>query len=66
MRFELTVNAYDVMGEIWLSLVLRGDPASTEPGEPQRLCRTTVVRGTGENDPIAWATDVLVAMLEAL
>ena len=64
MRYELRVNAYDALDEVWVSATL----LSTEPASPE-LARVvhhflTTVRGTGETDPRLWTRDALLALLE--
>jgi len=66
MRYELSVIAYDVMDEVWLAVVLRGQPATGESTPPLRVTIQGSIPGTGELDAHQWARDALVGALELL
>jgi len=61
-----TVNAYDVMGSVHITAVVRSIPAEGETGQPVELHSTTTVDGAGQQDCREWLEDVLVALLETL
>jgi len=66
MRYELSVQAYDVMDQVWLAVVLRGEPAIGESRPPLRVSIQGSIQGTGELDAHQWARDALVGALELL
>lgn len=66
MRFEMTVRAFDVMGEVFVGVSLRGTENQIDAPTVEVLRLQTFVVGTGEPDPREWARDALVAALEEL
>jgi hypothetical protein len=66
MRYEARVTAYDVLDQVMVSIVLieSSDDPTVSRQVPVR--RAVTVQGTGESDPLQWARDALVAILEDL
>lgn len=66
MWFTATVNAYDVMDRVQVTVTVRA--MEDTPGSvPQPvLTITTTVQGTGEADCRHWLEDALVGLLERL
>jgi len=61
-----TVHAYDVMGDVFVSVSARQTTADRTETTESLLHRSTTFAGTGESDPVEWTRDVLIAALEAL
>jgi len=61
-----TVNAYDVMGQVFIILSVREQGDTKEESLGTVLHTTTTVPGSGETSPTEWAKDALVALLEVL
>lgn len=61
-----TVNAYDVMSNVQVTLVVRVFPDSPEERSSIEYECTTTIPGIGETDPRLWAKDALIGMLEAM
>jgi hypothetical protein len=61
-----TVNAYDVMGEIAVTAVVRTAPPGGGESISTVLQCSTTFPGVGEDDPREWLRDVLVGLLEVL
>lgn len=66
MRYEARVTAYDVMDRVCIALVVLEASDIPQVSTQVVLRRVTTVQGEGESDPLAWARDALVAMLEDL
>lgn len=66
MRYELRMNAYDMMDQVAIALVIIGTNMDGDNAIEKVLTRASTVRGTGESDPREWAIGALVAALETL
>lgn len=66
MWFAATLNAFDALDKVHVSVVLRerGDEPTDRVMTLYQASAT--VDGCGETDPRLWLRDALVAMLEAL
>lgn len=66
MRYELQVQGFDMLDQVFIHLRVRGRAESL--GAPQELVltRTATTQGVGETDPAIWARDALVMILETL
>lgn len=66
MRYELAVNAYDVLDQVHVTASLRvSDDQVAHSAVWLQMCSTDVA-GVGETDMRQWCVDALVAALEAL
>ena len=64
MYFIASINAYDAIGNVVVSAVVRETTGALgDSREPVVACVTTV-QGIGEDDPRQWLRDALVALLE--
>jgi len=64
MRYELCIRAYDVMDEVWITIQMKETNSLTTPIAEMVWSVSDQISGTGESDPLQWARDVLVALLE--
>lgn len=60
------INAYDVMGEVYVTAVVRRSEPTPEQATAVVLQCSTTYPGVGEDDPREWLHDVLVGLLEDL
>lgn len=66
MWYSTTLNAYDVMGNVHIAVVVRAlSDGPLQAFETVLQCETTIP-GVGEADPRLWLKDALIGMLEAL
>lgn len=66
MYFTATVNAYDVMTNVFVTATVRGLPGEGEPGSSLELHATTTLSGVGASTPRDWLEDALVGLLEVI
>jgi hypothetical protein len=64
--FMATANAYDVMGDVFITVEVRSQGESPERPVETVLRATTTISGVGETNPRDWLEDILVACLESL
>lgn len=66
MWLSTSLNAYDVMGNVHISCVVRGlSDGPLQSFETLLECAATI-DGTGETDPREWLKDALIGLLETL
>lgn len=66
MRYEARLTAYDMLDQVHIVLAIYGPDLPGSVTTEMVAQRETTVRGEGESDPLQWARDALVAMLEVL
>jgi len=66
MWTSATVNAYDVMGKVFITAVVRTQPGEAERGQCLELHATATLDGVGETTPRDWLVDALLGLLEEL
>lgn len=66
MWFAATINAFDALDQVHVSVLLRARPDTGEERTVNVFTRSTTVPGTGETVPEEWLRDALVALLESL
>lgn len=66
MRYELRFTAYDMLDQVHCVLAVFGPDMPGSITSEMVVQSSTTVQGTGESDPLQWARDALVAMLETL
>lgn len=66
MRYEARITAYDVMDSVGVIMVVRESTGYAAMADEVVYHKVTTVRGTGEDDPVEWLKDALVAALEDL
>jgi len=66
MRYELKINAYDVMDQVVVMTSLWVDSQMDEVRHEVLLTRHLTLGGVGRDDPGEWLSDVLVALIETL
>lgn len=65
MRYVGHIHVLDLMDTLVIYAEVVGADSFTRELEPV-LKQSTTVQGVGENDPAAWLTDALVALIETL
>lgn len=66
MWISATVNAYDVMGLVYVTAVTRGTGTALDRSEDLVLTASTTLDGVGETNLREWLVDALVGLLESL
>lgn len=66
MRYEMRCTAYDVVGEVWISITLHQSEIGAEHGTPPVMQWTATALGVGELDPEKWVRDALRSAEEAV
>lgn len=66
MYLMTTVHAYDALGTVQISAVVREHLAGEEWQITDVFSCATAVDGVGETDPRRWLRDALVALAETL
>lgn len=66
MWYSATINAYDVLGDVWITVVVREARPGPTKEEVFLFQRHVQFQGTGEDDPAQWLQDALVALAETL
>lgn len=66
MRYEARVTAFDVLDRVHVALVILEAEEIPQTSQRTVVTRVTTVPGEGESDPIRWARDALLAMVETL
>lgn len=66
MRYEARITAYDMMDQVCVGAMVRGD--GDDPLRPPVIAfsASVIATGTGELEPRDWLRDALVALLEVL
>lgn len=66
MRYELRLNAFDMLDQVHISWHLEVTDGSG-PLQPRSVLSGVLdLRGEGEGDPSAWIQDALIGVLETL
>jgi hypothetical protein len=66
MRYETRISAYDVLDHVCVAITLKDTDGLTADAGDVVYHRVTTVPGVGEDRPLEWLRDVLVAALETL
>lgn len=66
MWTQASVHAYDVMGRVFVTAVVRTAPGEAERGECHELHATVTLDGVGETTPRDWLVDALLGLLEEI
>ena len=66
MWYAATLNAYDVMGLVFVNCSVRRLDTQSETPITTVLEASTTFDGVGEGSPRQWLEDALVGLLEAL
>lgn len=66
MWYSATINAYDVLGDVWITVVVREAVPGPTTEQVALFQRHVQFQGTGESDPAQWLQDALVALAETL
>jgi hypothetical protein len=66
MRYELKINAYDVMDQVVVITSLWADSQMDDVRHEVLLTRHLTFGGVGRESPGDWLCDVLVALIESL
>jgi len=66
MRYEARVTAFDMLDQVHVALAIFEAGEAPQASNRLVVTRVTTVRGEGESDPILWARDALLAMVEVL
>lgn len=66
MRYEAHVSAYDVMDQVTIGCIVRGQQSVAEGHPIVLLSIATEIAGEGISDPREWLRDALIGILEAL
>lgn len=66
MRYELHLNAYDVLDRVVYNVRMTGLEEGAATGETWTTIAHGTIAGTGESDHREWARDALIAALETI
>jgi hypothetical protein len=66
MWYSATINAYDVLGDVWITVVVREAVPGPTDERTTLFQRHVQFQGTGESRPEVWLQDALVALAETL
>lgn len=66
MWTRATIDAYDVMGRVFVTALVRTAPGEEERGSTVELHASTTLDGVGETNPRDWLVDALTGLLESL
>ena len=66
MWYSATINAYDVLGDVWITVVVREAVPGPTQEQTTLFQRHVQFQGTGVDEPALWLQDALVALAETL
>lgn len=66
MRYEVALNAYDMLDKVSVTVIFREGNGSVEQPWDSRVLVSEWFSGTGEEDPRKWVRDALLFAAEAL
>jgi hypothetical protein len=66
MRYEARVTAYDLLGDILVSVVVQRTPDSAEVASERALATSVQFRGRGTTEATEWLREALEGLLRVL
>lgn len=60
-----SITAYDMFGQIFVAATVRDHDITREEGREPELRCSTMVRSTGETEPVEWLQQALLGLLES-